>query len=56
VFYKTYRELFTLKFYTSCFDLCGHRQVLKLLDNETAVFCFVVKEDAVGIFPKFSLK
>jgi hypothetical protein len=34
--------LSTLKFITACFDKIGHHQVIKLLDEETAVSCFVV--------------
>jgi hypothetical protein len=29
------------KFVTTCFDQCGHHQMLKLLGEETAIFCFV---------------
>jgi hypothetical protein len=38
---KNLLRLFTLKFYTTCFDQCGHHQVLKIMDEETAVFRMV---------------
>jgi hypothetical protein len=34
MFCKTYLKLFTLKFYTICFDQCGHHQVLNVLPRK----------------------
>jgi hypothetical protein len=35
-------EYLSLKmFIATCFDQCGHHQVTNLLDEETAVFCFI---------------
>jgi hypothetical protein len=31
----------TFKFYAACSDRCGHHQVLKIMDKETAVFCII---------------
>jgi hypothetical protein len=33
--------LFTLKFYSTCFDQFGHHQVLKIMDEEIVRFCNV---------------
>jgi hypothetical protein len=41
MFYKTYEKLFTLKFYTIYIDQCGRHLLLKILYEETAVFCIV---------------
>jgi hypothetical protein len=45
VFYKIYKDLFTLKIQksiTTYFDQCGHHQELKLLGEETAVFLLLL--------------
>jgi hypothetical protein len=41
MFYKFIKNIRFKSFLTTCFDQCGHHQVLKIMDDETAVFCFV---------------
>jgi hypothetical protein len=41
--HNTCKSIFALKFCTACFNQCGHHQVLKIIDEGTALLSLLLR-------------